>query len=162
EIYILVEKILGKEERLPAEWPVQGTTGYDYLGTVNELLIRKEKEDEFTRIYVDFTNGNIDYVTMLKRKKRFILRQRMAGELENLLHLLEGSSAKRDPQLNYKEAVSILLSHFPVYRTYIENETQAGWHTLLETIALENDKYSSEFEELRKVFSLQKTGDLQF
>src|ERR1700730_7186691 len=35
--YVLVEKILSRDEDLPDDWPVSGTTGYDYLNEANGL-----------------------------------------------------------------------------------------------------------------------------
>ncbi|HLP77787.1 MAG TPA: alpha-amylase family glycosyl hydrolase, partial [Candidatus Paceibacterota bacterium] len=35
-LYIVVEKILSGDESLPDDWPVDGTTGYDFLNRVND------------------------------------------------------------------------------------------------------------------------------
>ena len=35
----IVEKILGSDESLPADWPVQGTTGYDFLNLLNGVFV---------------------------------------------------------------------------------------------------------------------------
>ena len=42
--YLMVEKILARDEPLPADWPIEGTTGYDYLNYANRLLGRRETE----------------------------------------------------------------------------------------------------------------------
>ena len=39
EPYVVVEKILGRDEPLPREWPVAGTTGYEFLNAVNGVFI---------------------------------------------------------------------------------------------------------------------------
>ena len=41
-LYVLAEKILGEHEPLPADWAVDGTTGYDFLVTVNGLFVAAE------------------------------------------------------------------------------------------------------------------------
>ena len=51
-LYIVVEKILGKDESLPEEWPVQGTTGYDFLNQVNGLFVAGANEQSFTDFYL--------------------------------------------------------------------------------------------------------------
>ena len=56
EAYIVVEKILEKDENIPENWPVEGTTGYDFLGLVNNLLTNPEKGEEF---YSYYKNGLI-------------------------------------------------------------------------------------------------------
>src|SRR4029078_11348562 len=37
QTYVVVEKILSGDETLPREWPVHGTTGYEFLNLVNGL-----------------------------------------------------------------------------------------------------------------------------
>ena len=46
ESYVLVEKILASGEDLPAEWPVAGTTGYDFLNLVNALFVDRNAEQK--------------------------------------------------------------------------------------------------------------------
>ena len=43
--YLVVEKILAQHEHLRADWPVHGTTGYDYLNSrrLASALIRPPK-----------------------------------------------------------------------------------------------------------------------
>src|SRR5262249_19597812 len=38
-VWIVAEKILSGRERLPARWPVHGTTGYNFLNQVNGLFV---------------------------------------------------------------------------------------------------------------------------
>ena len=38
-LYVVVEKILTGDEALPPEWPVHGTTGYEFLNVVNGLFV---------------------------------------------------------------------------------------------------------------------------
>src|SRR5204863_163911 len=38
-MYTVVEKILGYDETLPSSFPVAGTTGYDFLDTVNRVFV---------------------------------------------------------------------------------------------------------------------------
>ena len=53
--YLVVEKILSNHERLRADWPVDGTTGYDFLNQVLALLIDGSAESAFTECYAEFT-----------------------------------------------------------------------------------------------------------
>ncbi len=41
-VWALVEKILARGEELPSDWPVAGTTGYDWLNIAGGLFIKKE------------------------------------------------------------------------------------------------------------------------
>src|SRR5690606_29755505 len=49
--YIIVEKILEADEKLPSHWPAQGTSGYDFLAHVNHLFTRSSKAEDFTGSY---------------------------------------------------------------------------------------------------------------
>lgn len=48
ETYLVVEKILGEDEALPEQWPIQGTTGYEFLAAVNNLFTSNKAEKIFT------------------------------------------------------------------------------------------------------------------
>jgi len=124
ESYIVVEKILDLEEELPSEWPVQGTTGYDFLNYVNGLFCKREYEREFNRIYASFSALNTPYEELVSEKKRLILGKHMAGDVDNLAHLMKGISS-RDRYgsditvYGLKRALVEVMAQFPVYRTYI-------------------------------------------
>ena len=38
-LYVVVEKILGDGESLPEDWPIHGTSGYDFLNVLNGLFV---------------------------------------------------------------------------------------------------------------------------
>lgn len=125
--YILVEKILAPFERLEEDWAAQGTTGYDYLNEVLNVLIRPESEEEFSRIYQSVVGGEIDYEEMKRECKRIILDSVLASELIVLAHRLsriaESSWYFRDFTLNsLRYALRQLTIAFPVYRTYVTPE----------------------------------------
>ncbi len=50
DAYVVVEKILTGDERLPEQWPVAGTTGYDFLGFSNSLFVEPAGFAEFQPI----------------------------------------------------------------------------------------------------------------
>jgi len=51
ETYIVVEKILEKGEELPKNWPVEGTSGYDFLALANNLFTKNAAKKEFNNFY---------------------------------------------------------------------------------------------------------------
>jgi (1->4)-alpha-D-glucan 1-alpha-D-glucosylmutase len=124
ELYIVVEKILDLEEEPPSEWPVQGTTGYDFLNHVNGLFCKKEHEREFNRIYGSFSALNTPYEELISDKKRLILGKHMAGDVDNLALIMKAISS-RDRHgsditiYGLKRALVEVMAQFPVYRTYI-------------------------------------------
>jgi len=122
--YLIVEKILEMEEKLPESWPVEGTTGYEFLNFVNGIFCKSSNENKFSRIYTQFTRSNVSFDEMVVDKKRLIINTRMAGELERLSLIVE-DIAKQDRHgaditLNgIKTALEEILVHFPIYRTYV-------------------------------------------
>lgn len=124
ETYIVVEKILEPGESLPLEWPVQGTTGYDYLGLLNQLFTNQKAEKKFDNFYKGINKYNRPVEEEIRRKKRAFLLNYMQGELENLFQLLLTSGCI-DPQEHephdleiFKALVAELLVRCPVYRLY--------------------------------------------
>lgn len=124
DTYIIAEKILGDDEDLPALWPIQGTTGYEFLAVVNNLFTNQSAEEPFTAFYAELTGDNQPIREQLLRKKSEILYGLMAGELENLYQLfvslelidqetLEGIGAEL-----IRQVIGEFLIHCPVYRYY--------------------------------------------
>lgn len=124
ETYIIVEKILGKGEGLPEQWPIQGTSGYDFLALVNNLFTNKNAEEEFNQFYQAFAGEQKPIQKQIREKKSLILRGHMAGELDNLYHyFLELNLATKKTLKNIqpeelKNAIGYLLAYCPVYRFY--------------------------------------------
>ncbi|MEO1510092.1 MAG: alpha-amylase family glycosyl hydrolase, partial [Cyanobacteria bacterium J06633_23] len=55
DAYIVIEKILELDEELPESWPIQGTSGYEFLNYVNGLFCQSDNETDFTRLYHQLT-----------------------------------------------------------------------------------------------------------
>lgn len=127
DIYIVVEKILELDEKLPANWPIQGTTGYDFLNYVNGLFCQSKNQERFDKIYVEMTGLTRPYNDLLVAKKRLIADKNLAGDADNLAQLLKRVCGDyrygRDFTLaGLKTAIMEFLVRFPVYRTYINQE----------------------------------------
>ncbi len=125
--YLVVEKILEMNEELPDTWEIQGTTGYDFLTYVNNLLCRRENESHFTKIYNLSTKQRSTYTELLTEKKRLIIGKHMAGEIEILARMLkEIAGGFREgidiTMYGLKRALVEVMTHFPVYRTYITGD----------------------------------------
>ncbi len=124
ETYIIVEKILVPGEKLPEYWPLQGNTGYDFLGLVNNLFTNKNSESAFTKFYQQLINNTDTIQQQTYAKKRYILQQHMAGELENLYRLFIHSDLLNSDELeriqpeDLKQAIAEFLIYCPVYRYY--------------------------------------------
>uniref|UniRef100_F4C343 4-alpha-glucanotransferase n=1 Tax=Sphingobacterium sp. (strain 21) TaxID=743722 RepID=F4C343_SPHS2 len=124
EVYIVVEKILEDKEKLPAVWPIQGTSGYDYLALSNKLFTA-DRERAFNKIYNQVVGRhNDDICQQTIEKKSYILHQHMQGEAANLFEFFRRSKFLSDVELEsldvtlLKEAISSILIFCPVYRFY--------------------------------------------
>jgi (1->4)-alpha-D-glucan 1-alpha-D-glucosylmutase len=126
-LYVVVEKILSAEEPLPKDWPVAGTTGYDFLNFVNRLYVDPVGLGELLKAYQRFTQVRSDFRETVYASKVLILRVAMSSELTLLAHRLNRLSERhrwsRDFTLNsLRVALREILANFPVYRTYISAE----------------------------------------
>lgn len=126
--WIVVEKILEPGEGLPTDWPVAGTTGYDFLGRVTGIFVDPAAEQRLTDFYAEFTGEPTDYVGLVREKKRRMLRDYFATEVNRLVRLLEAIPARHalerwvNPE-ELREGLIELIACFPVYRTYCRAET---------------------------------------
>lgn len=124
DTYVVVEKILGQDEDMPEKWPVQGTTGYEFLAMVNNLLTNEKAEKTFTIFYQKLVGENEPIQRHLLKKKAHILFEHMGGELENLyqllveLNLVDKIALEKIGKDQARKAIGEFLIHCPVYRYY--------------------------------------------
>mgnify|MGYP005846508563 CR=1 FL=1 len=125
---LFVEKILAPQENLPEDWPVYGSTGYDFANYVGRLFCKKRNEKTLTRIYSNFTGTRSNFRTLLEDKKRLIILEHMAGDINNLAQELK-TLASRDRHgsditlYGLRRTLTEVMVAFPVYRTYITQDT---------------------------------------
>jgi malto-oligosyltrehalose synthase/4-alpha-glucanotransferase len=141
DCYIVVEKILGLEEQLPVRWPIEGTTGYDFLAQVNQVLTDRRSEEAFTRYYYSLVPDHRTVEQQVRDKKAHILYHHMGGELENLyqllMQLLHTDQYAQMRTEDLKTAIAEFLVHMPVYRWYgnalpFSGEESARVHAVME------------------------------
>ena len=121
--YTLVEKILDHGEDLPEDWPVSGTSGYDFTNLSNGLFVDPAGEAGIDEAYEGFVGESIDFANLLYRCKHKVMRDDLASELSALSHRLS-EIAERGRSYDFsretlRRALSEVVAHFPVYRTYI-------------------------------------------
>lgn len=122
-LYVVVEKILMKGELLPEQWPVFGTTGYEFLNSVNGIFVASEAAKQFDRIYDRFVKRESDFAEIVYENKKLVMQVSLSGEVNMLAHQLnniaEEDRLTRDFTLNsLVRAISEVIACFPVYRTY--------------------------------------------
>lgn len=128
DLYIVAEKILSGDEPLPSDWPVAGTTGYDFLNRVNGLFVDAANEARFSAIYEEFTGENADFASLVYICKKRVLTLSFQSEVTSLAHrfraVAAASPAGHDLTLPMlRETLEEVIAAFPVYRTYIDETT---------------------------------------
>lgn len=116
--YIIAEKILESHESIPADWSLQGTSGYEFLSYTNHLLSNHKGADELRAYYNTFEP--VSYDEIVYAKKRLILEKYMAGEWENLVRYCY-TLKLADARVNHeklKQAIGLFMICLPVYRLY--------------------------------------------
>jgi (1->4)-alpha-D-glucan 1-alpha-D-glucosylmutase len=131
EAYLLVEKILTGEEQLPKAWPVQGTTGYDYLNVANKLFIQNTSESAFDQFYGGFVGNTKSFPEILHDAKKTVIETYFLGDVRNLARLFSETIAKLMPDRlcdrgKLIRAVVELMAYFPIYRTYLDQQKLTG------------------------------------
>ena len=127
EVYIVVEKILEKDEQVPSDWAVQGNTGYDFLAMTNNLFTNQANKERFDKIYQDVTGKSLDPDILIEEKKTSFLFEYMQGELNNLfslfieLKLIPDEEIKSVGTTQLKRGIAQMLIQMPVYRYYNYN-----------------------------------------
>lgn len=121
--YIVVEKILGTHEALPGDWPVAGTTGYEFLNAVNDLFIDPAGLERLEDEHRGITGNSQPFADLCYECNRLVMRKLFAGEVERLTHELSRIAARhwmaRDvPVSELKRALVEVTACLPVYRTY--------------------------------------------
>jgi (1->4)-alpha-D-glucan 1-alpha-D-glucosylmutase len=124
--YILVEKILARQESLPGDWPVSGTTGYDYLNEANGVFVDPDGSERLEEIYSTFIGRHQDFADVVYQKKKLVMNTLLGVEMRTLGRLL-AELALQDRyarEFNREQLIDALIevtACLSVYRTYIRN-----------------------------------------
>lgn len=121
--YVVVEKVLSAGEALP-DWPVHGTTGYEYLNESGGLQRDERGARELAAFYRRFTGRRQPFADIVYQGKKAVMEGALASEVNVLAHALnrisEGDPRSRDFTLNsLREMLVEVVACFPVYRTYV-------------------------------------------
>ena len=131
QTYVVVEKILAGDEALPREWPVHGTTGYEFLNMVNGLFVDAGGARAIERLYQRLREGRGEFDDLFYLAKRLILRTAMSSELYVLARRLDRISEQHRWSRDFTQnslhlALAEVIACFPVYRTYVQATVDRG------------------------------------
>ncbi|MGC1362621.1 MAG: malto-oligosyltrehalose synthase [Silvibacterium sp.] len=125
-LYVVVEKILEPREALPREWPVRGTSGYDFVHFANQVFIQQENRKRFNDLYTSVIGRTSDPEEIIYRAKLQVMQNALSSETYVLTNLLSqlGSADRRARDFTdnlLDAAIRETIACFPVYRTYIDD-----------------------------------------
>ncbi len=120
---IYVEKILGHGEQLPADWGVDGTTGYEFMNQLSLLQHDTAGEPVLAELWSEVSGRSADFLAEAREARQLVLTSSLAGDVEEvaqgLLQIARDDLFTRDLTLGaIRRALLELIVHFPVYRTY--------------------------------------------
>lgn len=171
DAWILGEKILEPGEYLRSDWPIQGTTGYDFITLCNQLFVAPEGLEELKDIYGRYTKQPVEFKEIAIEKKMKIVSETLASDVNRLATLFvdicENNRDSRDfTRAGIRRAIRTAASCFHVYRTYVvperdeitEEDTQRIHEAIEEAKKRRPDVDSGLFDFLARVLSLEVRG----
>ena len=109
--HVWVEKILERGAQL-RDWPVEGTTGYEFANDVTALLVDPRGEEPLTAWYERLTGDRRTFDEVAADAKREIAESELRREVDKLLSLAGGAADRGQ--------LVAALAGLEVYRTYVE------------------------------------------
>ena len=173
--WIVLEKILEPGEPLNRLWPVNGTTGYDFLCNLNEIFIDPQGEEPLSDFYREFTGDTLDYPSIVRQKKLMVIHHELTAETARLTDLLLHIAARHFECRDYTrtelaQSWTEVAACLPVYRTYASGrddcEVSKGDARLIHLAATSArrqrpDLPSELFDFLEELLSLHHRGSLE-
>ena len=123
-IYLVVEKILSGDEQLRSDWPVHGTSGYDFMNDAIGVLVDASAERAITSAFHKFIGHSLQFEHLVYAKKRLVMRFSLANDVNVLGTMFDRISEENRWYRDYTLDTLTLAVHetiacFPVYRTYL-------------------------------------------
>ena len=124
-IYLVIEKILAPHEDLRADWPVEGTTGYEIGAQLTRVLTQGRGEAAVSAAYEDFVGEVTAPHEEAYRCKLRVMDNELAVELATLARLTArlAWSVPRTvdlTELALRRVWREILAQLEVYRTYVD------------------------------------------
>jgi (1->4)-alpha-D-glucan 1-alpha-D-glucosylmutase len=174
DAWILAEKILEPSETLRANWPIDGTTGYDFLNICNGVLVNGEGLEEIGKIYREFTGRSEDFDSLAYQKKLAVEHETLGSDVNRLaqtfVEICENNRDRRDyTRAEVRRTIREVAAGFTIYRTYVVPQRN---EITQEDLAAINNAVSSAktrrtdidpglFDFMGDVLSLQERGKLE-
>jgi (1->4)-alpha-D-glucan 1-alpha-D-glucosylmutase len=124
EAYIVGEKILARGEFLRDSWPIEGTSGYDFLNMVGGLLVEPDGMRRLGKAYRSFTGEPLDFAVIAHDKKLNVEQEALGSDVNRLTNLFvdicECNREYRDfTRAEVRRSIREVAACFEIYRTYV-------------------------------------------
>ena len=128
EAWIIGEKILAAGEFLRDDpgtaWPIDGTSGYDFMNVALGLLVRQEGMAELRKVYGDFSGQPVDFPLIAHDKKVAVTQEALGSDVNRLANIFvdicENHRDQRDfTRADIRRGIRELAACFAIYRTYV-------------------------------------------
>jgi (1->4)-alpha-D-glucan 1-alpha-D-glucosylmutase len=128
--WLLVEKIVRGDEELPADWPVDGTTGYEVADLLGAWLTDPRGAEALQQAWAARTGEDRTYAEVALEARREVLRAGFAADLERVVDAVQAVCQHLRRHRDHarralRAAVLELAVHLPVYRTYVPPDGSA-------------------------------------
>ena len=171
DAWIIGEKILEPGEWLRSGWPIEGTSGYDFLNTALGILVRPAGLERLEEHYAIFTGDTTPYPVVAHDKKLNVAQEALGSDVNRLasifVDICESNRDQRDfTRAEIRRAIREVAACFAIYRTYVVPERNEMTEEDLRVIerATECAKQNRQdidglmFDFMRDVLTLKVTG----
>ncbi|HEY1986386.1 MAG TPA: malto-oligosyltrehalose synthase [Terracidiphilus sp.] len=127
DAWIIGEKILEPGEFLRTNWPIDGTSGYDFMNVCNALQVHGGGLREFSGIYKEFTHEPDNFHLVAHEKKMTVEHEALGSDVNRLatlfVEICENNRDRRDyTRAEIRRALREVAACFSIYRTYVVAE----------------------------------------
>jgi len=124
EAWVIAEKILEPGEVLRSDWPIEGTSGYDFLNVCNGMLVYGPGLEQLSEVYREFAGESPGFDQLARSLKLNVEREALGSDVNRLtsifVEVCENNRDRRDyTRAEIRRAVREIASCFGVYRTYV-------------------------------------------
>jgi (1->4)-alpha-D-glucan 1-alpha-D-glucosylmutase len=121
DAWLVVEKILEPGEDLRADWPVDGTTGYDALNSIADVFVDASGEAALTAAYETCVGSHESFEDVARRSRVEVVHGMLTPELDRVTTAL--GALVDAPWDDLRRVVGAFVAELPVYRTYVQPGT---------------------------------------
>lgn len=120
--YIVAEKILQQDESIPKDWGIEGSVGYDYLNTLNQLFVNSSSVSSFDKIYKRFSGTSKSARALLVELKKSYMKKYLKAELDFFSQKIFEKSSLKVSKTDFYNALICFLANIEVYRSYVKQK----------------------------------------